>query len=62
MKKMSEIIEVFTGIKISRQSLFDIIDKNFNDYATETMKKIQKEFKKLVINPEEAVQYDEEFI
>ena len=61
-EKMSEVIELFTGIKLTRQNIFYITDKYFNHYAYECMKEIEEEFKKLGIQIGEAVHYDEEFI
>ena len=61
-EKMSEIIRIFTGIELSRQNLFYIIDSNFNHYASECMREISKQFKEQGINPGEVVHYDEEFI
>ena len=61
-EKMTEIIKLFTGIELTRQNLFYIIDSNFNHYACECMREIVEQFKKLGISPGEAVHYDEEFI
>ena len=61
-EKMTEIIKLFTGIKLTRQNLFYIIDSNFNHYASECMNEISEQFKKLEISPGEAVHYDEEFL
>lgn len=61
-EKISEVIELFTGIKITRQNIFYIVDKYFNHYAHECMREIEEEFKKLGIQVDEAVHYDEEFI
>ena len=44
-EKMSEVIELFTGIKLTRQNIFYITDKYFNHYAYECMKEIEEEFK-----------------
>ena len=59
---MSEVIKLFTGIELTRQNLFYIIETNFNHYACECMGEIQKQLNELGINPGEAVHYDEEFI
>ena len=61
-EKMTEVIKLFTGIELTRQNLFYIIDSNFNHYACECMREIAEQFKKLGISPGEAVHYDEEFI
>ena len=37
----SEVIELFTGIKLTRQNLFYIMDKYFNHYAYDCMKEIE---------------------
>ena len=61
-EKMSEIIELFTGIKVKRQRIFDILENNFDWYCTECFDEIRKLMNNLGINPGEAVHYDEEFI
>ena len=61
-EKMAEIIRLFTGIKLSRQNLFYIIDSNFDYYDNEWKEEIEKQFKELGINPGEAVHYDEQFL
>ena len=38
---ISEVIELFTGIKLTRQNLFYIMDKYFNYYAYDCMKEIE---------------------
>lgn len=57
-QKMSEIIELFTGIKVSRQRIFDIIENNFDLYCNECFEKIRKEIENLGIKPNESIHYD----
>ena len=61
-QKMSEIVELFTGIEVSRQRIFDIIERNFDSFYNECFDEINKEIKESGINPSEVVHYDEEFI
>ena len=61
-QKMAEIVELFTGIKISRQRIFDIIENNIDLYCNECFDEVKKQMEKLGIIPGEAVHYDEEFI
>ena len=61
-EKMAEVIKLFTGIELTRQNLFYIIDSNFNHYSCECMGEIQEQLNELGINPGEAVHYDEELI
>lgn len=61
-EKMAEVVKLFTGIELTRQNLFYIIESNFNHYSCECMGEIQEQLNKLGINPGEAVHYDEEFI
>lgn len=61
-EKMAEVIKLFTGIELTRQNLFYIIDSNFNHYSCECMGEIQEQLNELGINPGEAVHYDEQFI
>ena len=61
-QKMSEIVELFTGIEVSRQRIFDIIERNFDSFYNECFDEINKQIKELGINPGEVVHYDEEFI
>ena len=57
-EKMSKVIELFTGIKLTRQNIFLHYWQIFQHYAHECMKEIEKEFKKLEIQIGEAVNYD----
>lgn len=61
-QKMSEIIELFTGIKVSRQRIFDIIENNFDLYCNECFEEIRKEIENLGINLNESIHYDEQFL
>ena len=61
-EKISEILEVFLGVKIPRQRIHDLFDKKIDEYLSMNIKELQELVVKDEIKFSGFVHYDEEFI
>ena len=61
-QKVSEIIELFLGIKIPRQRIYDLFNKSIDGYLNMSIQEIQKKIIGGKIEFSGLVHYDEEFL
>jgi len=61
-QKISEIIELFLGVKIPRQRIYDLFDKTIDGYLSMSIQELQKKIIDGEIEFSGFVHYDEEFL
>ena len=61
-QKVGEILELFLGVKISRQRVYDLFNKTIDGYLSMTIKELQEKIIEGEIEFSGLVHYDEEFV
>jgi hypothetical protein len=61
-ERISDMIEIFTGVKISRKSILNYVLNNENDFFKEKYAEINNELERLNIRPSGVYHYDEQYL
>ena len=61
-QKISEILELFLGVKIPRQRVYDLFNKVIDGYLSMSIRELQKKIVDCEIEFSGLVHYDEEFL
>ena len=61
-QKISEILELFLGVKIPRQRVYDLFNKIIDGYLSMSIRELQKKIVDGEIEFSGLVHYDEEFL